>query len=87
MSITCGHFNFVVRDSWILCQECGHGISVNSRKGQRLLEKKKGKPLLDEQQQATYNALVESYQELVSRAGTTNPEVLAALANGKEQSK
>lgn len=84
MNITCGHFNFIVRDSWILCQDCGHGISVNSKKGQRLLEKKKGKPLLDEQQQAIYNALVESYKELVARTGTTDPEVLADLVNGKE---
>lgn len=56
INITCGHFDFIVRDSWILY----------------------------EQQQMICDALVESYKELVAKAGTTDPEVLAGLANGNK---
>lgn len=82
--VTCGHFQRRVRDKWLLCTECGHGVDINTPKGQRILERARGKkkelhPLTD----AAYQAMVDSYNELVAKAGTTDREVLADYANGR----
>ncbi|NEQ64771.1 MAG: hypothetical protein F6K21_04540 [Symploca sp. SIO2D2] len=79
--VICGHWNFIVKDAWILCQDCHMGININSPQGQRLLKTKESKSPLDFQQQQAYNSLVESYKELVKNAGTDDPEVLASFAN------
>jgi len=79
--VICGHWNFIVKDAWILCKDCHMGISINSPQGKRLLKTKESKSPLDLQQQQAYNSLVESYKELVENAGTDDPEVLANFAN------
>jgi hypothetical protein len=81
MPVVCGHFNFIVRDKWILCQDCECGIDANGSLGKRILNR--GKKRLDPLAQSAYDAMVESYRELVERAGTTDPEVLAEVANGR----
>jgi hypothetical protein len=88
--VVCGHFNFIVRDKWILCQDCDlrfpaalryRGIDANGSLGKRILNR--GKKRLNPLAQSAYDAMVESYRELVERAGTTDPEVLADVANGR----
>lgn len=83
MSVTCGHFRFNVRDKWLLCSECGHGVDINTPKGQHILERARGGKKLHPFADTAYQSLVESYNELVERAGTTDPEVLADYANGR----
>lgn len=79
--ICCGHFNFILRDHWILCQDCEAGILAESPKGRRLLERKSGRPLMSPQQQAIHESLVRSYHQLVEAAGTAQAEALADYAN------
>lgn len=79
--VCCGHWDFRVHDNWILCQDCDCGIAIDSTKGQRLLGRKRGGPLLNPQQQAVYDSLVESYKKLINEAKTSNPERLADWVN------
>lgn len=81
--VSCGHFRFQVVDKWILCRDCECGIDANSPKGQRILERARGGKKLHPLADAAYQSLVESYNELVARAGTTDREVLADYANGR----
>lgn len=83
MRTICGHFNFQVIDKWILCCDCEAGIDINSTKGQRILERARGKKQLHPSAQAAYDSMVESYQELVAQAKTTDPQALADYANGR----
>jgi hypothetical protein len=76
--VTCGHFNFTVRDRWIFCSDCDAGIDANSYKGQRMLERKRSDRKLDPSQLATFRALQDSYREVAQLAGTTDPDGIQA---------
>jgi hypothetical protein len=69
--MVCGHFNFIVRDNWLLCQDCPHGIRADSPQGKRRIERRQGLHQLDPQQLATFRALQESYQELIKETTKT----------------
>jgi len=67
--IICGHFNFIIRDCWLLCQSCEMGININSAKGQRLLATKSKKVKLTKQQQEIHRQLIDSYKEYCKANG------------------
>jgi hypothetical protein len=86
MSITCGHWNFTDRGAWLLCHDCECGIKSDSRTGQRLLRKHYGNELgIPANLVSIHMSLRERYQQLIEKAGTSDPEVLARLANGGEK--
>jgi hypothetical protein len=60
----CGHFRFTVRDNWILCKNCPHGIRANSPMGQLLLAKRNG---LDPIQQAIFQSLQDSHRDYLKK--------------------
>lgn len=85
-SLNCDHGDFTVVIRHFRCLRCQELIRINSPMGRWMLDRvRANKPSLHPTVQAVHTALIESYNELVARAGTNDPQVLADYANGRSK--